>query len=81
MIKSEKGETVVRGEISDVIFECHHLISALVELQPEIITAVFYKNADKLRCAIAKSDKIKLQSVEDYIDYIEQVRKELNDET
>ena len=81
MIKSEKGETVIRGELFDVILECHHLIRALVEGQPEIISAVLYKNADNLHRAIEKSDKTKLQAVENYIDHIEQVRKELNDET
>lgn len=81
MIKSEKGEALVRGEVYDIIFECNRLIRMLTEVHPEIISAVIFKNADGLHRAIEKSDKDKLQAVEDYIDHIGQTRKELNDET
>lgn len=80
MIKSETGAVIVKGKLTDVIFECHHLIRAMIEEDPEIISAVIFKNADGLQDAIKKSNKCMLQIVEDYIDHIEQVRKGTEDE-
>ncbi len=80
MIKANKGTLEVRGDLTDVIFECHHLIRALIQEDPEIISAVIYKNADGLQDAIKKSDENMIKIVEDYIDHIERVRKETEDE-
>lgn len=80
MIKADKGTLIVNGELTDVIFECHHLIRAMIEEDPEIISAVIFKNADGLQDAIKKSNKHILQIVENYIDHIEQLRKDTEDE-
>lgn len=75
MIKANKGTVEVRGDLTDVIFECHHLIRAMIQEDPEIISAVIYKNADGLQDAIKKSDENMVKIVEDYIDHIELMRK------
>lgn len=80
MIKSDKGTVTVSGELTDVIFECHHLIRAMIEEDPEIISAVIFKNNEALHDAIERCDVHKLHLVEDHIDYIEHVREENEDE-
>lgn len=75
MIKANKSTVEVRGDLTDVIFECHHLIMALIQEDPEIIVAVMYKNADGLQEAIKKCDFKMTKTVEDYIDHIELMRK------
>ena len=80
MIKADKGTVIVSGELTDVKFECHHLIRAMIEEDPEIISAVIFKNADGLQDAIKKSNKDMLKIIEDYIEHIEHVRKECSDE-
>lgn len=80
MIKSDKGTVIVNGELTDVVFELHHLIREMAKKDPEIVSAVIFKNADGLRQAIKNSDKVMLLCVEDFIDYIEYIREENNDE-
>lgn len=80
MIKSEKGKVTVEGNLFDVIFEFHHLIRAMVEEDPELISAVIFKNGDALHDIIEKCDSDKLRIIENHIDYIEHVREDNNDE-
>lgn len=76
MIKSDKGKVTVEGNLFDVIFECHHLIRAMIEEDPELISAIIFKNNEALHDAIERCDTRKLHLVEDHIDYIEHVREE-----
>lgn len=80
MIKSESGIVTINGNGLKVIFECDHLVRAFIEDNPEIITAVIYKNDERLHDAISKCDPKKLQAIEDYIDHIQQIREGLNNE-
>lgn len=80
MIKAEEGEVRVNGAAFEVIFECDHLIKSLIEDSPELITAVFYKNSEALKGAMSRCNRSKLDFIEHYIDHIEQVRKELQNE-
>lgn len=80
MIKSETGTVTVKGNLLDVIFECHHLVRAFIEDNPEIIAAVVYKNSDRLHEVIEKCNPDKLSIIEEYIDHIEQVREGIENE-
>lgn len=80
MIKSETGLVTVKGNVLDIIFECHHLFNAFIEDNPEIIAAVVYKSSDSLHDAIEKCNPEKLSAIEKYIDHIEQVSEDIEDE-
>ncbi len=43
MIKSDKGTLIVKGDITDVVFEFYHLIREMSEHDPEIVSAVIFK--------------------------------------
>lgn len=80
MIKSDKGSLTVQGDVKDVIFEFHHFIREMAKNNPDVTSAVIFKNNKELKQAIEHSDKIKLQLIKDYIDHIEQVREDIENE-
>lgn len=80
MIKSDAGIVEVKGNALEVIFECDHIVRAFIEDYPEIISAVVYKNGERLHDVISKCDPDKLQAINNYLDHIQQIREGLNNE-